>query len=100
MGDIGVAVIVVSEGVCGSEQVFHDEALEQSSFFRAVCNGWCCTNAAASWPGLVSSQPGLSVEQCGIKWRKPNAREQLFIKDPPWANHTTAATCDPTSVGC
>ena len=23
-----------------------------------------------------------------------------LIKDPPWANHITAATCDSTSVGC
>ena len=35
---VGIDVIVVLAGVCGSQQVFHDEALQPSSFFRSGTN--------------------------------------------------------------
>ena len=36
--------------------------------------------------------PGVNTQQ--------NAPGAARINDPPWANHTTAATCDSASVGC
>ena len=43
-----------------------------------------------------------NFKQCGIqRWEQSTkCSEAARIKDPPWANHTTAATCDSTFVGC
>ena len=58
---VGLSVVVVSECVCDSEQVFHDEALEQSLFFGTMCNCCSCTNVTASRPRRIGPQPRLGV---------------------------------------
>ena len=36
--NVGSTAMVFLEGVCGCEQVSHDEALGQSLFFKTMCN--------------------------------------------------------------
>ena len=34
---VGISVIVISECVCGCQQIFHDEALKESLFVGTMC---------------------------------------------------------------
>ena len=50
------------------------------------------SNAAS---GLTTSNNVISRSEQSAKWSGT-----AIIKDPTWANHTTAATCNSTSVDC
>ena len=45
--------------------------------------------------GLTTSNNEVSSDEQATK-----CSGAALIKEPPWASHTTAATCDSTSVGC
>ena len=49
-------------------------------------------------PGNAESGLAASVVSGGEQATRRSGA--ALIKDPPWANHTTAVTCDSTSVGC
>ena len=82
--NVGVNVKVVLEGVCDSQQVFHDEALEPSSFFRTVGTRlfqFQCSGIRAETPE--------SPDQCVFSvCEKPPACESL-----PNPVHTKGSPC-------
>ena len=60
--DVGVPVVVIAESVCGSQQMFRDEALlEKSLFFCTMCNRCGSANFTAGGTGYPCTESRLSV---------------------------------------
>ena len=53
-----------------------------------------------SHPGKAESGLAASNNEVSSGEQPTKCSGAALIKEPPWANHTTAATCDSTSVGC
>ena len=51
-------------------------------------------------PGNAESALAASNNEVSSDKQSTTCSGAALIKEPPWANHTTAATCDFTSVGC
>ena len=59
--DVGIAGVIVAEGVRDSQRVFHDEALKKSLFFGTMCERCSGSHTAFGRTGYSCTDFRLSV---------------------------------------